>query len=529
MQSLSPVRCLLPAHAARFLAGRLRSIPAAGLWGSMLTTLANRPCPSHWRRPVQSPSPVNCLLPAHAARFLAGRFLSTPAAGLLGCILTTLANRTCQSHWKGPVQSPSPVRCLLPAHAARFLAGRFLSIPAVDTCIFEPQGVPTVVAKVWLSCGPGGTFSDNFVGGTLPARGCCCSSTSIVSTAFQCGAETVGCRLLCRQSLPDLQTVALRRRHTSFCSSRAMIAQAPPLKCATERQSKPPPLLWSSTIWQWCQEQLEILGRSLLLLYLFAVARVVLYATPLTKGEQGGNAHIRGCRTAFKGAPLMLALFWPFPLCQAMDLDSGNAHLLAGDSGSVDRGFQAFTPMQNPHAASSSSDAFPAPRIPRPPAEGGPSIMQHLMTAGSDVEPASVRAVAIAYRFQQSPCYTAEWIDPGDPVSLVVQGFCEEFLGDADDAVLVPVVPQPLNKMVTFLISPPWAVEMLLTPVLISVTQSEACFRFVEMMPGRITTDDIRDAVGEAWPPDACVFIEDALRPMEDEEIAHLRPALSFL
>ena len=148
----------------------------------------------------------------------------------------------------------------------------------------------------------------------------------------------------------------------------------------------------------------------------------------------------------------------------------------------------------------------------------------HPTRAGHDAEPASVRAVAIAYRFQRSPRFAAEWIDPGDPVSSVVQSFREELLGHTEDEVLLPILPQPLNKLVTFLIFPSWAVEMFLTPVLISVTHPEGSIRFVEMLPGRVTTVDIRDSVGESWPPEARVYIEDALRPLEEEEIAHLRP-----
>ena len=89
------------------------------------------------------------------------------------------------------------------------------------------------------------------------------------------------------------------------------------------------------------------------------------------------------------------------------------------------------------------------------------------------------------------------------------------------------VVPQPFNKLVTLLNVPKWAVDMLLTPILIQILRPAGTLRFAELLPGHITLEDIRDATG--WPPGARVFVGGAMSALEEDEVLHLRPGTLVL
>ena len=163
------------------------------------------------------------------------------------------------------------------------------------------------------------------------------------------------------------------------------------------RLSQPEPH-WLTNLLKWFQDQLEICGRSLVLLYFLAVCRVFLYATRLIKGEQGGNANIRDCRFAVKGAPLLLVLFWHLPLCHAMAPDPAVAHGVGVVCG-LDDASQCFdAPPQSFHTASSSSDAFRDSGAISCPGDLGPVSRRRFPLATSDGTPASVKAVAKGHR-----------------------------------------------------------------------------------------------------------------------------------
>ena len=263
------------------------------------------------------------------------------------------------------------------------------------------------------------------------------------------------------------------------------------------------------------QLYLECFFRSALLLYLLAVARILFYCAPLVRGDNGGNCLIRDGRRALCGAPIVLALFWFLPLCHAMhqahgqrlNVGSGTG-LVPGTEGSLQR---TWPGSGHPDLSdlSASQVTLPSGHVP-----ASLAIDEH----------GSVRAVAIMYRFQRSPTFAAEWIDPEDPVSLVVQGFREAFLDEDSEEVLFPVVPQPLNQLVTFVAAPPWTVDLLLTPLLFLVLTGDAEICFAEQLPGRLTSEDVCRAVGHLWPPGGKVFVGDALGALDDDAVVHVRP-----
>ena len=273
----------------------------------------------------------------------------------------------------------------------------------------------------------------------------------------------------------------------------------------------------------WIHSQLEICWRSLLLLYLLAVARVFVCCTPLVKGEHGGNSTIRDGRRLLKGAPLVLALFWQLPACAAMSpahrptTQDGSGFLLPTSSDGCERHAQIEV-MPPVATATVASDASARSCV----QEASVPLCLHAASALSNAE--AVRAVAVMHRFQRSPIFASEWIDPGDPVGLVVQNFSDAFFGSEPEDLLLPAIPQPSNHLVTFVSVPSWTVDMLLTPILFRVLTCQDEVYFVDLLPGRITSDDVRHSAGRHWPLAGRNFVGDSLGPLAEDALVHVRP-----
>ena len=432
-----------------------------------------------------------------------GRFLSTPPP----CAVPAFP-----APFPGPLVSSHHAFCLA-FYCSTCNDGRFLSTPSA------PQ-FPSSLAATYLFEEVSSTVAPCCHSGLALAFLPTDSPPGGVSFADQ-GALPDG-RFLSIPSAPsDMEQarnvqVSLRRGTASHCDRVIPDAEPATERAGRDHQSHDSFTSWLLLLADWSQNQLEIIGRSLALMYLLSVFRVFLFSTPLAKGDACGNATIRDGRRLLRGAPLLLALFWCLPVCCGM---------------------QHGRPSGTFRSPSASHGDFPQPPPSSPPvlsgsvragiSSNGPGDDMRPLARYADVYPGvaqSVKAVAVAYRFQRSVCFAAEWIDPDDPLTLVVQNFSVAFLGEAPDDTLLPVFPQPCNSLVSFLLVPSWSLDLLLTPVLFQVYQPSGPVRFLDFLPGRVGISEIQDAVGQLWPQGGNVFIEDSLSPLADDEIAHLRP-----
>ena len=300
--------------------------------------------------------------------------------------------------------------------------------------------------------------------------------------------------------------------------------------------------VWMHSALEWIEHQLRAFYRSLLLFYFFAVLHAFAKATPLTARSRRKNAVIRGTRSAFRGAPVVLACLWllhmPLPV---QSVRSGLGRV--GDSASVDlpgdepqpRVAEALNVVALESASVTHEVAFACSDLqsgsltsPGTGAAGAGSLEQapptNMDSAGAVEAFVPDPEVWIGvYKIQVSPHMLKLALVDGDDVGCLLSRVEEESDCGVWPVRAWPVEPQPVLDHLACLAVPLGLGKPGFVPVMIHIA-GQCISPYAALLPQQLELEHVIIELGPLWLPCFGAFVGDAVRPMDKYARLHVAP-----
>ena len=253
---------------------------------------------------------------------------------------------------------------------------------------------------------------------------------------------------------------------------------------------------------------LYVFCRSLLLLYLLSVANVCCRGVPLAKGSARRNAFLRGSRSFFKGAPVILACFWVSSIPQVALAVQHNG-MRGGMSDSSDS-------RLTEELSSSHVPVDAPPRLSTREAITGPALCGRTVAQGDFCTHVGVFGFQTTTRKFQLP------LEDGDAVECFLQlirGY------DSSQISLLAVTPQPAVDFFACVAFPGVLQQLGKVPVLVQVFGFEVV-EFVDFFSAELCIEDLHSSLGHLWEDDFVAYVGDAHMCLEPGECAALSPGM---
>ena len=273
----------------------------------------------------------------------------------------------------------------------------------------------------------------------------------------------------------------------------------------------------------WLAEQLEVVTRSLALMSLLGLFRLLVFAVPKKGGTCNADNMIHASRSMLRGAPLCLVFAANLVVCSAMQRSDWNRIVL------MDRDLQiaesiANAPVPLEH---SSGEADLQQYMQTPPSPGHMADWNDIWEEGDEDVTAEVNdalaapwhiAVAV-HSYQRQTDYVSFRYD----LQISVNDFIGETIRamlweDEDDLLLMPVSPPPRDDHVVLLKTHTWCLGGGLIPAYFDLSDFGRPSFMAYFTSRTISTVDIREILGPDWVEDAFVMVGNDPSPLLHHE-----------